>query len=142
MIPIKKDNDFIKELLNRQEGETLDFKQSINKPNRIARTMIAMANTKGGQIVVGVSDQKKIIGIDGEEEIFMIEKANKEFCSPPIALSFELYEIDVLENQILEEELYVLLLSIPHSEQNHFFKHDNGTMIKYIRKNDRTLPVK
>lgn len=142
MIPIKKDNDFIKELLNRQEGETLDFKQSINKPYRIARTMIAMANTRGGQIVVGVSDQRKITGIDGEEEIFMIERANSDFCSPPIELSFELYEIDILDNQILEEELYILLISIPRSEQCHYFKQENGTMMKYIRKNDRTLPEK
>ena len=59
MIVVKKDDDFIKELLNRHEGETLDFKQSVNKPSRIARTMIGLANSQGGQIAVGISDQKK-----------------------------------------------------------------------------------
>lgn len=142
MIVVKKDDDFIKELLNRNEGETLDFKQSVNKPSRIARTMIGLANSQGGQIAVGISDHKKITGIDGEEEIYMIEKANREFCSPPVDLAFELYEVDFLDNQILEEELYILIINIPKSGQYHFFKNHDGTLTKYIRKNDQTLPEK
>ena len=142
MIVVKKDDDFIKELLNRHEGETLDFKQSVNKPSRIARTMIGLANSQGGQIAVGISDQKKITGIDGEEEVYMIEKANREFCSPPVDLMFELYEVDFLDNQILEEELYILIINIPKSDQTHYFKNQDGTLTKYIRKNDQTLPEK
>jgi predicted HTH transcriptional regulator len=140
MIEVKKDDDYIKELLNSHEGETLDFKQSINKPSRIAKTMIAFANTKGGQIAVGISDRKKITGIDGDEEIFMIEKANKEYCFPPIELTFELFEIDFIDNQSLEEELYVLVVNIPKSVQLHFFKNHDGTLTGYKRINDRTFP--
>jgi predicted HTH transcriptional regulator len=140
MIEVKKDDDFIKELLDRHEGETLDFKQSINKSSRIAKTLIALANTKGGQIAVGISDQKKITGIDGDEEIFMIERANREFCSPPVELNFELYEVDFIDNQPLEEELYILVVNIPKSGQSHYFKNEDGTLTRYIRNNDRTFP--
>jgi predicted HTH transcriptional regulator len=77
MIDIKKDNDFIKELLNRHEGETLDFKQSVNKPYRIARTMIGLANAQGRPDRSGISDQKKITGIDGEEEILYDRKGKQ-----------------------------------------------------------------
>jgi predicted HTH transcriptional regulator len=140
MIEVKKDDVFIKELLNRHEDETLDFKQSINKSARIAKTMIALANTKGGQIAVGISDQKKITGIDGDEEIYMIERANKEFCSPPVDLNFELYEVDSIDNQPLEEELYILVVNIPKSLQSHYFKNQDGTSTRYMRKNDRTFP--
>ncbi|MFD2201228.1 helix-turn-helix domain-containing protein [Shivajiella indica] len=141
MIEIKKDDDFVKDLLGRKEGEDLDFKQSINKPSRIAKTMIAFANTKGGQIAVGISDQKKITGIDGEEEIYMIEKANREYCSPLVDLNFAVYEVDYLDNQALEEELYILLITIPKSNNDHFFRNHDGTYTKYIRKNDQTVPV-
>ena len=65
----KFDEEFIKKVLKSEEGISLDFKLKVSSKEKIARTISALANTKGGIIVVGISDQKKITGIDPNEEI-------------------------------------------------------------------------
>jgi ATP-dependent DNA helicase RecG len=55
----------IEELLSREEGKTLEFKESTQSLSNIIKTVIAFANTAGGIIVIGVQDRtKKIIGIE------------------------------------------------------------------------------
>lgn len=137
----KKDDEFIAELLKADEGEVLDFKQSINKTSKIAKTMVAFANTKGGQIAIGISDRKKITGIDAEEELFMIEKANRDHCFPPIVFSYEVYEINHIDGKELEEEIHVLIIHIKTSVAEHFYKNPDGTMTKYIRVKDESVPM-
>jgi len=132
--------ELIHQLLKLDEGMTLDFKQSINKRSRIAKTLIAFANTEGGKLIVGISDRKKIKGIDPEEEIFMINKANEEFCLPPVHLKFEVFEIDVLDGKEIEEEIYVLIVHIAKSNRRHAYKDPDGSMTVYLREGDQTLP--
>lgn len=140
MVEIKKNMELINELLKLKEGIHLDFKQSINKSSRIAKTMVAFANTEGGKIAVGISDKKVIKGIDAEEEIYMIEKANREFCVPPVPLGLEVFEIDYLDDKALDEELYVLLVQVFQSKDKHYFKNHDGSLTAYIRVEDETLP--
>ncbi|SNS15186.1 Putative DNA-binding domain-containing protein [Belliella buryatensis] len=138
-LPIKND-DFIKDLLKKKEGQTLDFKKTISDSYKIAKTLIAFANTTGGTIAIGISDHKKIIGVDPEEEIFMIEKASKEFCHPQIHFTIEVYEIDYLEEEQLEEEIYIVLIKIPKTQIKHYLKEKSGKLIAYIRDKDESLP--
>ena len=54
----------IEEILSRNEGKTLEFKQSLQSIQGILKTIIAFANTAGGMIVIGVEDKtKKVIGV-------------------------------------------------------------------------------
>jgi predicted HTH transcriptional regulator len=55
----KFEEDFVKFLINSGESKTLDFKQKVTSKEKIARTLAAMANTDGGTILIGLSDQKK-----------------------------------------------------------------------------------
>jgi predicted HTH transcriptional regulator len=141
MMEIKNDDEYLKELLKLSENETLDFKQSINKSSRIAKTLIAFANTKGGKIAVGISDHKKLTGIDPEEEIFMLEKANKEYCSPSIQMSYTVYETNGLDDPKSEAEYYILIVEIPKSEEQHFFINPDKTLMAYTRVKDKSLPT-
>ncbi len=50
MILPKKDDEFIRILIKQQEGETLDFKQGISSPLKIAKPILAFANTGGGKM--------------------------------------------------------------------------------------------
>lgn len=133
--------ELINELLKSKEGLELDFKQSINKSSRIAKTLVAFANTQGGKLVVGVSDKKRIKGIDAEEEIYMIEKANSSYCVPTVSLVYEVFEIDYLDEKALEEELYILIVHVALSSTVHKFKAPDGNLIAYARVNDQTLPL-
>lgn len=49
----------INEILAREEGKTLEFKLDCSSLEPIVRTVIAFANTAGGQILIGIRDQSK-----------------------------------------------------------------------------------
>lgn len=137
----KKNNDFIKKIISQHEGLKLDFKQNLSSQRKIAKTIAAFANTEGGTIVVGVSDKGKLIGIDVDEELYMVEEALHNYCIPPISLSFDIYEIDYWEDEKLTEEKYLLFLQIPKSPlAPHYVHQEKGEPVYYIRVKDRTLP--
>lgn len=141
MIRSKKDEDFLKELIKRPESEILDFKQGITNPAKIAKTLVAFANTSGGMLAIGISDQRRIIGIDENEEQFMLEKASEEFCFPPVPYHLELYETNHQDGEELVEEKLILIVKIKKSEHKHFFIDQAGEFIYYIRVEDRSIPI-
>ena len=57
-------------LLNKGEGVKIEFKESLSKVNRpsVIRTICAFFNTRGGVILIGVRDNKQIIGLKGATE--------------------------------------------------------------------------
>jgi len=84
----------IEELLQKEEGKTLEFKENTKTLNRIIQTIIAFANTSGGIILIGIKDgSKEVVGlknIQKEEErisnavsdsIFPVILPNFRFCS-------------------------------------------------------------
>ena len=48
-----------------EEGENIqcEFKRHFTAPEKIAKEMIAFANTKGGYILFGIDDDRKVIGV-------------------------------------------------------------------------------
>ena len=55
----------IKETINSPEGRTLEFKRQVpGKLDNILRTVIAFSNDSGGEIIIGIDDDREIIGID------------------------------------------------------------------------------
>ena len=53
----------IEKLLNQHEGKTLEFKRDLSSPKSILKTLVAFANTAGGLLLIGIDDNKKMIGI-------------------------------------------------------------------------------
>ena len=45
------------------EGFEIEFKRKVSSPEKIARALIAFANTKGGTILFGVDDDGSVIEI-------------------------------------------------------------------------------
>jgi Putative DNA-binding domain len=63
------ENSFIIEnLLEQQKGTRLEFKATVNK-EAIAKTIAAFINTQGGDLLIGVEGNKKIMGIENAEKI-------------------------------------------------------------------------
>src|SRR5271169_3490784 len=78
-------------LIEEGEGFTIEFKRKISSAEKIARALIAFANTKGGTILFGVDDDGSILGVESEKtEIDLIEEAGNNFCDPPIAPSIDI----------------------------------------------------
>lgn len=62
----------IEELLAREEGKTLEFKESTISLQKIIQTIVAFANTAGGTIIIGIKEKtKEVVGLENilqEEE--------------------------------------------------------------------------
>jgi predicted HTH transcriptional regulator len=138
MFPNKIDQNFVNLLLKEDEGIKLEYKQQISSQEKIAKTLSAMSNTAGGLILIGISDQRKIIGIDPEEERYMITAANETYCVPKATL--ELHVITIAPENLNEEEKYVLLV-IVHATQDEpvSVKLSDGNLKIYRRIGDKSL---
>ena len=57
-------------ILTRPEGKTLEFKRDLSSPKPMLKTLVAFANTAGGRLVIGVDDDKQVVGVEDplEEE--------------------------------------------------------------------------
>ena len=140
MFPKKLDEDFVNLLIKENEGLKLEYKQQISSQEKIAKTLSAMSNTAGGMILIGISDQRKIIGIDPEEERYMIAAANESFCMPKANLDLHVISID--PDNLYEGEKYVLLV-IVHATQGEpvSVKLPDGSLKIYRRVGDKSLAV-
>ena len=127
----RHDHEEIERWIFQGEGVELDFKQTISSPAKIAKTMVAFANNRGGRIIVGVGDSGYISGIDPEEEMYMLDEAGQHFCDPVIVPEYHLHEC---------EDITVLEARIPTSHHKPFKALDTDNTWKiYIRSGDKSL---
>ncbi|MDP1835548.1 MAG: ATP-binding protein [Chlamydiales bacterium] len=61
----------IEELINQPESKTLEFKQDLSSLQPVIKTLIAFANTAGGILVIGRTNDGVIVGID---DVFAAEE--------------------------------------------------------------------
>ncbi len=100
----------IQDLVKRGEGENIEFKRKVAHPEKIIREIVAFANTKGGNLLIGVDDNGTIPGIRfADEEIFVLEKAIQRWCRPRID-----YEVEVVQ---INHRKSVVLYKIKESEK-------------------------
>jgi predicted HTH transcriptional regulator len=93
-------SDYIHKLIAQGEHQHLDFKFEISDSRKIARTLVAFANTEGGRLLVGVKDNGAIAGVRSEEEYYMVEAAAQLYCKPEI--KFKTREWNVEGKVVLE----------------------------------------
>jgi predicted HTH transcriptional regulator len=125
------------DLLEKGEGFRIEFKRKVSSPEKIARTLVAFANTKGGTIVFGVDDDKSIVGVASEKsEIEMIKTAGGYYCDPPVEMKIEIVSHggkDIIAVSVEESEMK------PHYlvGQTNGDKDDDSKVL--IRVNDKTV---
>ena len=135
----KFDEDFVNYLLKSRENNLLEFKQKVTSKPKIAKSLASLANTQGGILVVGISDQKKIIGIDPNEEIYMLDSANETYCIPKVSYTIEtILWHDPNPSPYESEEKTILKVTILKSEQPIRVLSKDGTEKIYIREGDQT----
>ena len=122
----------IKRLILQGEGTTLDFKKTITSNEKIAKSLVAFANNKGGQLLIGVADDGAIKGVKSEdEERYMITKAAHQFCRPAIEPEFE---------EIYVDDKLVLVVKIPQSDTKpHYALDEHKKWWVYYRVNDKSI---
>lgn len=121
----------IRNLIEAGESQVLDFKFEISDSKKIAKTLVAFANTDGGTLLIGIKDNGAIAGVRSEEEYYMIEAAAKMYCKPEV--QFQTRRWNVEGKSILE-------LIIPKSPQKpHYALTEEKKWMVYIRVNDQNL---
>ncbi len=125
--------DELARLVLMGEGSTLEFKTKVPKPARIAKEVIAFANTGGGRLLLGVDDDGGIKGVrDAEEEEYALTEALSMHCDPPVNISTERIPISNKRN--------VILVRVPASnEKPHRLVNDGGEGTVYIRVDDMSV---
>jgi predicted HTH transcriptional regulator len=121
----------IQNLIAEGEHQKLDFKFEISDARRIARTLVAFANTDGGRLLIGVKDNGAIAGMRSDEEFYMVEAAAKMYCKPQV--EFNLKEWTVNGKKVLE---IIIKKSI---QKPHYAAHKDGKWLVYIRVGDQNL---
>lgn len=129
-----------KELLDLiEEGENIqvEFKRKFSTHDKIAREMIAFANTKGGYILFGIDDDKKIVGVESEKETTeLVKDAAQNYCEPTLEYSIEYREVDGKE---------IVIVTVPESNtkphriQDYKTDIDITTAVVTIRVNDKSV---
>ena len=109
------DEQFVYKLIQNGESETVEFKARVPSASIVAANITSLANTKGGNILIGIGDKKEIIGISNAIEVSKrIEKISHDFISPPTSVSLKIQQINGKE---------ILVVTIPQSKNPpHFFQ--------------------
>ena len=117
----------IEDLLAKEEGKTLEFKENTKSLPKIIQTIVAFANTAGGCLVIGIKDKtKEVIGLANVlEEEERIANAIADAITPLLIPSLQLYTCRGRD---------LLLISVPHSFSPYYIKSkgmDRGTYIRF-----------
>jgi len=122
----------IKRLILEGENVSLDFKKTISSTEKIAKTLVAFANNRGGKLLIGVADDGVIKGVKSEdEERFMITKAAHIYCKPAIEPIFE---------EVYVDDKIVLVVDIPKSNlKPHYAQDENKKWWVYFRVKDKSV---
>jgi predicted HTH transcriptional regulator len=130
-------------LIEEGEGFSNEFKRRISSPEKIARTLISFANTKGGKILFGVDDDGSIVGVESEKsEVELIEIAGRDFCDPPIVPFIDIVPFDgkdVIVCHIQESKTKPHYYLGENSRQDRNFSENGESTRVYIRVNDKTI---
>lgn len=125
------DTDYIHALIAEGEHLQQDFKFEISDARKIAKTLSAFANTRGGKLLIGVKDNGKIAGVRSEEEKYMIEAAAQLYCLPEVHYSMQTFHV---------EGRSVLVVQINESEKKPVYaKDETGKPLAYIRIKDENI---
>ncbi len=122
---------YLYKLIEQGEHDQQDFKYCINDSKKIAKSLVAFANTKGGRLLIGVKDNGKIAGISSDEEFYMIESAAKIYSKPPIDFTTKQWQVE--GKTVLEIEVE------PGNKKPYLAKDENGKWLAYIRIKDENF---
>lgn len=128
-------------LIAEGEGLRVEFKRHFSTEEKIAKEMIAFANTKGGTILFGVDDDGTVVGLHSEKsELSEIEHVSQFFCEPPVSI-----RCDVIPWSGKKDVIAVTVL--PSREKPHtLVEYDaagkritNGARVGFVRVQDKSM---
>ena len=117
------------------ESDSVEFKRKFSTAEKIAREIIAFANSHGGELMIGVDDDRTVCGVASEkEEVDLVEMACQYYCDPPITPHIEIANLRGKD---------VVVVHIPESPEKPHWLVDNkqpgAERHAFIRLQDKTV---
>lgn len=126
-------------LIEEGESFTTEFKQRFSTYEKIAKEIIAFANTDGGYIIFGVNDNGSIYGVESEKsETELIKETLNNYCEPEIQHKIDYLNIDGKEIVVLE---IPKSKNKPHRIKDYKEKIDINSAQVFIRVKDKSVPA-
>ena len=121
-------SNYLLKLIGQGEHQQQDFKYCISDSKKIARSLVAFANTDGGRLLIGVKDNGNIVGVRSEEEYYMVEAAARIYSKPMIAFTTRQHFMDT--KTVLEVRIE------SSADKPHYAVDEKGKWWAYFRKDD------
>ncbi len=122
----------VKHLAQKGEGLHAEFKKKASHPEKIVREVIALANTDGGYLFIGVDDDCTVSGQRYiEEEVYVMDKAIQELVFPVISFSRSIIPFNPKKG--------VAVYRILKSENRPHFLYEDNKRKAYVRVEDRSI---
>jgi predicted HTH transcriptional regulator len=123
-------------ILEQGESSTIEFKRKVSTYEKIAKEIIAFANSKGGTILFGIDDDTTVCGVESEKgEIELIEETCSLYCVPPIKPEISIFNYkskDIIIADIKQS------INKPHFLFEGTIKFTKDSKV-YIRVNDKSV---
>lgn len=99
---------FVEKLLRQGENQNVEFKSSLSLRNEIGETISAFANTSGGIVLIGVSNEGKVFCVDiGKKTVEDLANWVKENTDPKIYPDVKIHKVNgknIIEVSIKEND--------------------------------------
>ena len=71
-----------------------DFRPAIGSPEQLSEALVCLANSDGGQLVIGVAEDRTIPGVDpGSSPASTVSSAARDGCVPPLSVTHEIVTV-------------------------------------------------
>lgn len=121
-------------LLQREEGKTLEFKRDLSSPDKVLQTLVALANTAGGVLLIGVENRtKEVRGVaDPLREEERLANLIADQIDPRLVPTVEI--VAWRKAQVIAVEVY------PSQNRPHYLRHlgvEKGVFVRIGSTNRR-----
>ena len=95
--------------MEKWEDLHTEFKEEAAHEDDLSAALVAFANTDGGQLVMGVSKTKQIVGIrDADKVMQRLDQISVNNCEPPLT---------IIQETVATENGIVIVVNIPKGDQ-------------------------
>ena len=125
----------VQRLADIGEGQFIEFKRRVPDGRRLAKEVVAFANSGGGHLLLGVNDAGEVVGVrDAHEEMYALHEALSTHCFPEVACE--------LERVRVSRRREVVVCRVPESTSKpHFVVNpdESERKVAYVRVRDMSI---
>ncbi len=116
------DSTNLRERILRWEDLHTDFKERFHNDRELAKDIVCFANTDGGQLFFGVSDDRRIVGVqDVDWLLSKVDDIAYRHCEPPVTVVPQVLDVD---------DRKVVVVNIPKGDQRPYRTNSGNCYVR------------